>query len=129
LSVTDSERRTASGLLELVAIEMAQPRLLAASAPALAGVVHRLRTSGSIAFALCQLAGGRLDGMATLADCRSVDAAAAQLIVRESGGVVAFSTTGDALAVSLELSARFPLRAARSATALAELGVLPSSEV
>ena len=46
---------------------------------------------GSIAFALCQLAGGRLDGMATLWRCRSVDVAAAQLIVRESGGLVAFT--------------------------------------
>ena len=33
----------------------------------------------------------RVDGMATLWKCRAVDAAAAQLIVRESGGVVAFT--------------------------------------
>ena len=50
-----------------------------------------MRAIGSIAISLCQVAAGRADGMASLRSCRSVDAAAAQLIVRESGGVVAFS--------------------------------------
>ena len=83
---------------------------------------------GSMAFALCQLAAGRVDGMATLWQARSVDVAAAQLIVRESGGVVAFTAYEDPLGAPLNLAETSPVVAARSATALAELATLPSSE-
>jgi myo-inositol-1(or 4)-monophosphatase len=122
LSIEDAERRTASGLLELVAVEMARPTWIAESAPALGAVAHRLRTFGSIAFSLCQLADGRLDGMLTLSESRSVDAAAAQLIVRESGGFVAFTAAGDdPLGASLDLAARSPIVAARTQAALDEL--------
>jgi myo-inositol-1(or 4)-monophosphatase len=121
LSTQDAERRTASGLLELVAVEMARPQWIAASTPALGAVAHRLRTFGSIAFSLCQLADGRIDGMLTLSGSRSVDAAAAQLIVRESGGVVAFTAGEDPLGASLDLAARSPIVAARTQAALDEL--------
>jgi myo-inositol-1(or 4)-monophosphatase len=127
LSVASSERRTPSGLLELVSVEMARPPWIAARAPGLELVAHRLRTYGSIAFALCQIAGGRLDGMLTLASTRSVDCAAGQLIVRESGGHVAFTAHDDSLAAGLDLQARSPIVAARTAEALAELIGLPSS--
>jgi myo-inositol-1(or 4)-monophosphatase len=121
LSGDDTERRTASGLLELVAVEMARPPWVAASAAALGAVAHRLRTFGSIAFSLCQVADGRLDGMLTLSGSRSVDAAAAQLIVRESGGFVAFTAGEDPLGAPLDLAARSPLAAARTQAALDEL--------
>src|SRR4051794_13970892 len=85
------ERRRRDGKLELVAIESANPRWLAASAQALVNVTGRVRAMGSIAISLCQVAATRVDGMATLANCRAVDAAAGQLIVRESGGLVAFT--------------------------------------
>jgi myo-inositol-1(or 4)-monophosphatase len=52
--------------------------------------VNRLRSIGSIALTLCQVAAARFDGMCSLRPCRSVDAAAGQLIVREAGGEVAF---------------------------------------
>jgi myo-inositol-1(or 4)-monophosphatase len=118
LSGEDSERRTASGLLELVAVEMARPPWIAAGAVALEAVAHRLRTFGSIAFSLCQLADGRLDGVLTLSGSRSVDAAAAQLIVRESGGFVAFTAGADPLGAPLDLAARSPVIAARTQAAL-----------
>ena len=57
-----------------------------AGAEALAGQVYRLRVVGSIAITLAYVAAGRFDGMLSLRPCRSVDAAAAQLIVREAGG-------------------------------------------
>jgi myo-inositol-1(or 4)-monophosphatase len=116
-----SERRNSAGLLELVAIESARPAWLAAGVPALGLVAHRLRAFGSIAFSLCQLAAGRVDGMVTLWDSRSVDAAAAQLIVRESGGLVAFTAAGAPLDMQLDLAARSPIAAARTSAALAEL--------
>jgi len=127
LAVGESERRTRDGRLELVGLESAHPHLIAASGPALTPVVHRVRVFGSMAVALCHLACGQLDGMATLSRCRSVDVAAAQLIVRESGGLVAFTAHEDPLAAPLDLQARSPLVAARTAAALAELRTLPSS--
>jgi len=122
-----AERRTPEGRLELVALEAAHPDRLAAAGEALAAIAHRVRLSGSIAVALCQLAAGRIDGVATLGPARSVDVAAAQLIVRESGGLVAFTACAEPLGAPLELSARSPVVAARTASGLAELATLPSS--
>ncbi len=122
-----AERRTASGLLELVAIESAHPHWVADCVGRLEGSAHRLRALGSIALSLCQVAAGRVDGMVTLWRCRSVDAAAAQLIVRESGGLVAFTAFEDPLAAPLDLLPHSPVVAARTPRALAELAGVPSS--
>ena len=108
------ERRKRDGRLELVAIESADPRWLAASSEALVSVTGRLRAIGSIAVSLCQVAATRVDGMATLWKCRAVDAAAAQLVVRESGGVVAFTAMDDPLGAPLDLEPRSPVVAART---------------
>ena len=40
---------------------------------------------GSLAITLCHLAAGRVDGVVSLKPSRSVDTAAAQLLVREQG--------------------------------------------
>jgi myo-inositol-1(or 4)-monophosphatase len=40
---------------------------------------------GSLALSLCHLAAGRVDGVVSLKAARSVDIAAAQLLVRERG--------------------------------------------
>ena len=90
LDATLGERRSRAGKLELVGIESADPRWLRDAADALVETSHRLRAMGTIAVTLCQVAAARLDGMTTLRRCRAVDAAAAQLIVREAGGEVAF---------------------------------------
>jgi myo-inositol-1(or 4)-monophosphatase len=127
LAPADSERRNANGRLELMAIESARPDWIAACAPALQPIAHRLRAYGSIACSLCQLAAGRVDAMATLASSRSVDAAAAQLIVRESGGCVAFTAYDEPLGQPLDLASRSPVIAARTQATLAELATLPSS--
>ena len=127
LSGGDFERRTRDGRLELVAIESAHPRRIAHSAAALGLVAHRVRMFGSMAFALCQLAAGRVDGMATLWRCRSVDVAAAQLIVRESGALVAFTAYEDPLGGAARPGLALPVVAARTAAGLAELATLPSS--
>ena len=126
LSGEGAERRTPKGLLELVAVESARPEWIGGGLPVLAGVAHRLRAYGSIAFSLCQLAAGRVDGMVTFWSSRSVDAAAAQLIVRESGGCVAFTAAETPLGMGLELAARSPVAAARTPMALAELVAVPA---
>ncbi|HEX2016037.1 MAG TPA: inositol monophosphatase family protein [Solirubrobacteraceae bacterium] len=119
------ERRSADGLLELVAIESADPRHVAAAASALRAVAHRLRALGSIAISLCQVADARVDGMVTLWRCRAVDAAAGQLIVRESGGVVAFTGFADPLGAPLDLEPHSAVVAARSQRALTQLSQVP----
>ncbi len=127
LAAGGSERRTPNGRLELVAIESARPGRLARSGPELGLLAYRVRMIGSMALALCQLAAGRLDGMATLGRVRSVDVAAAQLIVRESGGLVAFPAFEDPLGAPLDLVSHSPIVAAHTPAALAELATLPSS--
>jgi myo-inositol-1(or 4)-monophosphatase len=97
--------------LELLGVESAEPGRLLPVARALDGRVYRLRVIGSIAITASYVAAGRLDGMLSLRPCRSVDAAAAQLVVREAGGVVAFGDLGLGGA-DLGLDARYPICAA-----------------
>src|SRR4051794_5008570 len=123
------ERRPQDGKPELLAIESATPRWLAASSEALLNVTGRVRAMGSIAISLCQVAATRVDGMATLWNCRAVDAAAAQLIVRESGGRVAFTAMDDPLGAPLDLEPRSPVVASRTEAALAELVTVPASDL
>lgn len=123
--VPAAERLTSTGLLELVAIESAHPRLVLAAGDALVEHVHRLRATGAIALALCQVAAGRVDAMASLGRCRAVDAAAGQLIVRESGGVVSFGDLDDPLDSPLDLEPREPVVAARTRAGLERAAMLP----
>jgi myo-inositol-1(or 4)-monophosphatase len=121
------ERRTRDGRLELLGFESADPRWVQLSAEALGQVAHRLRAIGTIAVALCQVAAARFDGMVTLRNCRAVDAAAAQLIVREAGGQVAFTACDTPLGAPLDLAPRSPVVAARTAEGLAQLVDVPVS--
>ncbi len=107
----DEERLTADGRLELLCIETSDARRTAELAARLADVAYRWRILGTIASALCQVATPRVDAMVNVTRCRIVDAAAAALIVRESGGVVQFDA-GDS--VPLDLNQRTSLCAART---------------
>jgi myo-inositol-1(or 4)-monophosphatase len=79
------------GPLEVLGLETARPELVAAFASAIEGVgARRVRALGSVALTLCLVAAGRLDAMVSLRAVRSVDAAAAQLLVTETGGAVSF---------------------------------------
>ncbi|HEU4977137.1 MAG TPA: inositol monophosphatase family protein [Baekduia sp.] len=121
------ERRTRDGLLELLAVESADPRWLARSSEDLVRVTRRVRAMGSIAVSMCQVAATRVDGMTSLWKCRAVDAAAAQLIVRESGGLVAFAGCEDGpLGAPLDLEPHFPVVAARTPETLAQLLDVPA---
>jgi myo-inositol-1(or 4)-monophosphatase len=108
------------GPLELMGVDSATPTLVAAAARSLEATgAHRLRALGSIALHLCHVAGGRLDAMLSLAASRSVDAAAAQLIVREAGGAVAFPDAGDdGLDATLDLEMRSRVVGARDEAVL-----------
>ncbi len=123
-----AERLTADGRLELVAIESAHPYYLAQSSDALVEHVHRIRAMGSIAISMCQVAPARVDGMATLWRSRAVDAAAAQLVVREAGGLVAFPAYEDPLGAPLDLEPHSPVVAARTPEALVRLATLAQAQ-
>src|SRR5437763_249503 len=76
---------------EIVGIESARPELIGEHAEGIAALQsNRVRALGSVALSMCFVADARLDGMVSLRAVRSVDAAAAQLVVLEAGGVVAF---------------------------------------
>jgi len=120
------ERRTRDGKLEVLGVESADPRWVVQSADALAATAHRLRAIGAIAVSLCQVAAARFDAMATLKRTRAVDAAAAQLIVREAGGHVSFIAYDDPLGAPLDLVPRSPVIAARTEAGLAEVARVPA---
>ena len=115
------ERRSRDGRIEVLGIESADPRWVAASIDALTPRVHRLRALGAIAVTLCQVAAARFDAMVTLARCRGVDAAAGQLIVREAGGHVSFVELDEPLGAPMDATAHSRLVAARSPQTLEEL--------
>jgi len=104
--------------LEVVGIESAEPEWSLPALEVLAGKVYRLRVVGAIAISAAYVGAGRFDAMLSLRSCRSVDAAAAQLVVREAGGAVAFGD-GGLSAAPLDLEARYPIAAASGERGLA----------
>jgi myo-inositol-1(or 4)-monophosphatase len=116
-----AERRGPDGRIEVVGIESADPRWLKGAIDVLVERAYRLRALGAIAPSLCQVAAGRFDGLVSLRGCRAVDAAAAQLIVREAGGLVSFPKFEDRLQAPLDLIPHSPVVAARTPATLAEL--------
>jgi myo-inositol-1(or 4)-monophosphatase len=97
--------------LELVGIEASKPELILPVVDALAGKAFRIRAVGSVAISVCYVAAGRFDAMLTARPCRSVDAAAAQLIAREAGASVRFGEV-ELERADLDLAARYGLGAA-----------------
>lgn len=115
------ERRTDDGRLELLCIETSDSRRVADLAQSLATVAYRWRILGSIASAMCQVATPRVDAMVNVTGCRAIDAAAATLIVRESGGFVRFCPSAD---VRLDLDVRTSLAASRTTATSSRLAEL-----
>jgi myo-inositol-1(or 4)-monophosphatase len=111
--------------LEVLGLEAAEPSRALPVLEALDGRVYRLRVVGSIAITAAYVAAGRFDAMLSLRPCRSVDIAAAQLIVREAGGLVAFIAYDDPLGAPLDLEPRSPVIAARTEAGLAAAATLP----
>ncbi len=110
--ITSAVERTASdGRLELLCIETSDSSATAAVAAQLASVAYRWRILGSIVEAMCHVAAGYVDAMVNVSDCRVIDAAAATLIVEESGGSVCLSAGKEA---RLQLDQRTRLAAART---------------
>lgn len=101
--------------LEVVGLESTKPAFMTPELlGAFDGEVSRIRSIGSIALTLCQVAAARYDGMLSLRPCRSIDAAAAQLIAREAGAVVVYGDD-EGLIAPLDLAPYKPIAAGRDA--------------
>jgi myo-inositol-1(or 4)-monophosphatase len=121
-----SERRAHDGRIEVLGIESADPRWVAASIDGLMDSAYRLRAIGSIAASLCQVAAARFDGMVSLRRARGVDSAAGQLIAREGGAVVGFPACKTPLGAPLDAVPSSPVIAARSPETLETLARIPA---
>jgi myo-inositol-1(or 4)-monophosphatase len=71
--------------IEILSFEATTTAEVSERAAEMVGSAHRLRIMGSLALSLCHLAAGRVDAVCSLKPARSVDIAAAQLLVRECG--------------------------------------------
>jgi len=99
--------------IELLSFEATETAMIAEQAPRVVGLAQRLRIMGSLALSLCHLAAGRVDAVCSLKPARSIDVAAAQLLVREVGLALEF-VEGDTsfLDSALDLESRSRIAAA-----------------
>jgi myo-inositol-1(or 4)-monophosphatase len=107
--------------IEILDFEGTTTAFIAEKAPAMVGVAERLRVMGSLALSLCHLAAGRVDAVCSLKPARSVDIAAAQLLVREAGLAIELFESAPFGTAPLDLGQRSRLVAAASAELCAEL--------
>jgi myo-inositol-1(or 4)-monophosphatase len=107
--------------IEIVSFEGTTASAIAERIGDVLGLVGRVRVMGSLALSLCHLAAGRVDAVCSLKPARSVDIAAAQLLVRECGLAIELFDDPPFDAAPLDLEMRSRVAAARSATLVAEL--------
>jgi myo-inositol-1(or 4)-monophosphatase len=99
--------------LEILSFEATTTAYVSDNAARFSGVAHRLRIMGSLAITLCHLAAGRVDGVVSLKAARSVDIAAAQLLVLEQGLAIALPDVATAFGEApLDLEGRSRVAAA-----------------
>ena len=101
--------------IEILSFEGTTTAAIAAKIDRLDGLAGRIRVMGSLALSLCHLAAGRLDAVCSLKEARSVDIAAAQLLVRERGLAVELVDDPPFGAAPLDLVTRSRVVAAGSA--------------
>ena len=99
-------------VLEILSFEATTTEYVSENAARFDGLAHRLRVMGSLAISLCHLAAGRVDGVVSLKPARSVDIAAAQLLVREQGPAIELFDAPPFLEAPLDLVGRSRVAAA-----------------
>ena len=92
--------------IEILSFEGTTTSAIVEWAPAVIGHATRLRVLGSLALSLCHLAAGRVDAVCSLKPARSVDIAAAQLLVREVGLAIELPGAPPFAAAPLDLGQR-----------------------
>jgi myo-inositol-1(or 4)-monophosphatase len=98
--------------IEILSFEGTTTAAIAERAVDAAAVATRLRVMGSLALSLCHLAAGRVDAVCSLKPARSVDIAAAQLLVRECGLAIELFDDPPFASAPLDLVSRSRLAAA-----------------
>jgi myo-inositol-1(or 4)-monophosphatase len=98
--------------IEILAFEATTTASVSEHAAAVARLAYRLRIFGSLALSLCHLAAGRIDAVCSLKEARSVDIAAAQLLVREAGFTIDLFDDGGLDAAPLDVEGRSRVAAA-----------------
>ena len=107
--------------IEILSFEATTTAYIADRASSLLGVAERLRVMGSLALSLCHLAAGRVDAVCSLKPARSIDIAAAQLLVRERGYAIELFEDPPFAEAPLDLEGRSRLVAAATPALCAEL--------
>jgi myo-inositol-1(or 4)-monophosphatase len=107
--------------IEILSFEATTTAYIADRAASLLGVAERLRVMGSLALSLCHLAAGRVDAVCSLKPARSIDIAAAQLLVRERGYAIELFEDPPFGAAPLDLEGRSRVVAAATPELGAEL--------
>jgi myo-inositol-1(or 4)-monophosphatase len=100
--------------LEILSFEGTTTTAIADRLGPMLGLAVRVRVMGSLALSLCHLAAGRVDGVVSLKPARSVDIAAAQLLVREFGLAIDLFEDPPFEAAPLDLGTRSRVAAAGS---------------
>jgi myo-inositol-1(or 4)-monophosphatase len=100
--------------IEILSFEGTTTAAIAETAPRVLGIAERVRVMGSLALSLCHLADGRVDAACCLKAVRSVDIAAAQLLLAERGIAVELFDDPPLAAAPLDLGTRSRLAAART---------------
>jgi myo-inositol-1(or 4)-monophosphatase len=108
--------------IEILCFEGTTTPTIAAEITSVVGIAARLRVMGSLALSMCHLAAGRVDGVVSLKAARSVDIAAAQLLVRECGLAIDLFDDPPFGAAPLDLVTRSRVAAAGSPELVRELG-------
>ena len=101
--------------IEILSFEGTTTPAIAQRIDAIAEIAGRVRVMGSLALSLCHLAAGRVDAVCSLKPARSVDIAAAQLLVREVGLAIDLFEDPPFTAAPLDLEPRSRVAAAASA--------------
>jgi myo-inositol-1(or 4)-monophosphatase len=107
--------------IEILSFEGTTASAIAERIDGVLALVGRVRVMGSLALPLCHLAAGRVDAVCSLKPARSVDIAAAQLLVRERGGAIELFDDPPFEAAPLDLVQRSRVAAAGSAELAAAL--------
>jgi myo-inositol-1(or 4)-monophosphatase len=107
--------------VEILSFEATRTDLVAERVAKMVGLAYRTRIMGSLALSLCHLAAGRVDAVCSLKPARSVDIAAAQLLVRERGLAIDLPEAPPFDLAPLDVAARSRVVAAGTPEGAAEL--------
>ena len=107
--------------IEILSFEGTTTAAIAETVPRVLELADRVRVMGSLALSLCHLAAGRVDAVCSLKEARSVDIAAAQLLVRECGVAIELFEDPPFASAALDLATRSRVAAASTPELVAAL--------